>query len=363
MVKLGEIVDRTLLQEMLDEGFVVAKEHPTEGLLIFNYTPKTQYSWTWNDVTEQCRGLVVHYMTDEVVARPFRKFHNWDAQGVRVPTGHALVMPKFDGSLGVLYPTSDGHAIATRGSFVSEQAIRGSIMYREVAEIVGFEPQSGRTYLFEIIYPQNRIVVDYGEEEMLVLLDVIDTETGRSDLQAFDDAMWPDKAQRRLISEFTHELIYEIPDGDEGFVVYWPHHDLRVKMKAAEYVRLHRILTNVSSKTIWEALANSTGVEVILENVPDEFYAWVRKTVDELQAQYRLIEMDATAACVYAEFNAAAERDPREFKKVFAAKLKDHPYKDVAFKMRDGKDYRAAIWKRIKPEYSRPFTNQSEDVA
>ena len=50
-----------------------------------------------------------------------------------------------------------------------------------------FCPKPGKTYLFEIIYPENRIVVDYGDYKGLVLIDVIDNETGKSDLQEFDD--------------------------------------------------------------------------------------------------------------------------------------------------------------------------------
>ncbi len=38
----------------------------------------------------------------------------------------------------------------------------------------------GCTYLFEILYPENRIVVDYGKTEDLILLDVIDVGSGLS---------------------------------------------------------------------------------------------------------------------------------------------------------------------------------------
>jgi hypothetical protein len=40
-----------------------------------------------------------------------------------------VVTDKLDGSLGILYPTPDGHAIATRGAFVSEQALHATELW------------------------------------------------------------------------------------------------------------------------------------------------------------------------------------------------------------------------------------------
>jgi RNA ligase len=254
-------MDLDLLDEMIEQGFVTAREHNSLPLVILNYTPAAQYAWKWNEVTLQARGLI--YEIDEagsrgkVVARPFEKFFNWDqGQGAETwqnpmpPPGPAIRMPKMDGSLGVLYrvpakpPVDFGdefdYAVSTRGSFHSEQAEWASKFFMQAweSDMAGrFKPDNSKTYLFEIIYPENRIVVDYGDYEGLVLIDVIDNETGEADLQEYDDCEWPDKAPRTILFQgFDSGHAADIPDGDEGFVYLWPSRNFRTKMKSAEYI-------------------------------------------------------------------------------------------------------------------------------
>ncbi len=50
---------------------------------------------------------------------------------------------------------------------------------------------------------------------------------------------------------------------------------LRLKFKFVDYVKLRRVLTQVTSKVIWEMLRDKTNFEDILERVLDEFYNWV----------------------------------------------------------------------------------------
>jgi RNA ligase len=87
------------------------------------------------------------------------------------------VYDKLDGSLGILYFYDDKPYIATRGSFTSEQAERANKIFQKKYSHLHFNKE--HTYLFEIIYPENRIVVDYGAKEDLILLAVLDTETGK----------------------------------------------------------------------------------------------------------------------------------------------------------------------------------------
>lgn len=263
---------RVLLGTALEDGLVSVKKHPQYDLWLANYTPKAQYDREWNVVTRNCRGLIFD-SADNIVARPFPKFFNWDESHVeKIPVGPVLVSQKFDGSLGVLYRTPFGELkIATRGSFVSEQAGVGTLIFeRIVSEMGGFEPEDDKTYLFEIIYPENRIVVDYGGQERMVLLDVIDNATGKSDLEAFDRAHWFDVAHKALMpAGFSHTMVEMIGENEEGLVLYWPAHYLRVKMKGPEYVRLHRI----TSTPVPSGRARSE-VITIVQPEKDVRYIW-----------------------------------------------------------------------------------------
>ncbi|MDO8483882.1 MAG: RNA ligase [Candidatus Limnocylindrales bacterium] len=189
-MQLADLLDVRLLDSHLCEGLVSVRLHPTAPLRIFNYTAKCQYNRAWDDVTRQCRGLIVND-GNVVVARPWPKFYNY---GEHVPTswsgearpaeraeggGDALphldldalveVTDKLDGSLGILYPSAPGRwEIATRGSFESEQALRATKIWRDHYGFIMIDPSW--TWLFEIVYPENRIVVDYAGMDDLVFL-------------------------------------------------------------------------------------------------------------------------------------------------------------------------------------------------
>ena len=78
---------------------------------------------------------------------------------------------------GSVTPVIDAH----RSRLTSEQATRATDLYRR--KYTEFRPNPGLTYLFEIIYPGNRIVVDYGATEDLILLAVIDHRKPKVDLR------------------------------------------------------------------------------------------------------------------------------------------------------------------------------------
>jgi RNA ligase len=178
MTMLSDIFPIADLESEIAEGYVRIQYHPTDTLAILNYTEKAVYSKHWNNITSNCRGLIFDKVSFVVEARPFSKFFNYG----ELPPGsidlnaHVEVTDKMDGSLGILYKASDDWAIATRGSFASDQAIWATEWFRKYAEFSYFN--SKYTYLFEIVASWNRIVLSY-DWEGLVLIGIIDKETGR----------------------------------------------------------------------------------------------------------------------------------------------------------------------------------------
>lgn len=325
------------LSEMLAGGYVVRREHPTEPLAIYNYTAKAQYEPMWNETTLTCRGLIVD-AAGNVVARPFRKFFNLE-QVETLPDEPFEVFEKVDGSLGVTYWLHGEAWIASRGSFDSPQARMANKMLTWY-DRSRMDP--AHTYLFEIIYPENRIVVDYGTRRDLVLLAVIETATGRevplSDVgfpvvERFDDV-----TDAASLKELTRS-------NTEGFVIRYAG-GLRVKVKLAEYVRLHRILTGITEKRLLEDyLMAGTPVETLLERVPDEFYAWVQATVGRFRTEYAAIEAQARE-----QFAAVTATSRKEYAEAFCRS----PLRSILFLMLDGRDYSQTIWKMLKPAVT-PF--------
>lgn len=192
---------------------------------------------------------------------------------------------------------------------------------------------------------KNRIVVDYGDYEGLVLLGAFDTKTGieesRENLEKLDGFELVQKYD--AIEDYT-KLKEMIGNNAEGFVIRFSNGD-RMKIKGEEYLRLHKIMTEISTKSVWECLSQGDDIYELLEDVPDEFFNKVEEYVDELTSQYMLLE---------AEYNWIFNKlRTIEDRAEFAQKTKSYKYPQLLFKMLDGKDYSETLWRIIKPEYKK----------
>jgi len=336
------------LYKLRDEGLLTIRPNRDESLFIANYTPKVQFDKLWTDELKQCRGLIFNKCGD-IIARPFPKFFNLgEHEESEIPNEPFEAWEKMDGSLGILY-FHEGPKIATRGSFDSEQAIKANEMLTRY-DISSFDPTV--TYLFEIIYPDNRIVVDYGQEERLVLLAMIETDSG--DELYIDCVSFPDKVKAYDGINDLGAIQKVQEDNKEGFVIQFQS-GMRVKVKFEEYVRLHRILTQVSNKAIWEYLRDGNNdLAEILDRVPDEFYTWVRKVKDELLINYQEIDEAAMDSFMTRPENIIQNR------KDYAAWATKQKYPALLFNLLDSHmgQYEQTIWKMIKPKYERPFKTE-----
>lgn len=338
-------MNKKLLKKMIDEGYVKVTKHPDEDLFIYNYTPRTQYEYVWNEVTINCRGIIMD-KDENILTNPFQKIFNMEElvnKKIEIPKEEFEVYDKMDGSLGILYWIKDKPFIATRGSFTSEQAKRGTkILYEKYSHLFD-KLDKDKTYLFEIIYPENRIVVDYGNIEDLILLAIRSTRTGNY----FDIEQTSFNTVKRYngIKDY-HKLRDLNEDNNEGFIVRFDS-GFMMKLKYEEYKRLHKILTNVSNKSIWELLSKGENLNELIEKVPDEFYDWVRSVERELKNKYNEILEECDRVFL--------ESDKFITRKEFAIHVKSQKYPHILFQMNDKKDYKNSIWRLIKPEYSKPF--------
>ena len=330
----------TALNKMITAGYIKVNQHPTEELFIYNYSETAQFERVWNDITLQCRGLILDGK-GKVIARPFPKFFNLEELvNEPVPNLPFDVYEKMDGSLGISYTIGTEVYIATRGSFISEQSVKANELLNTKYVAAKTQMNPAVTYLFEIIYPQNRIVLDYGAKEELVLLGRIETATGKE--LPLTDIGFPMVKKYDGLTDI-HQLKALAFDNKEGFVVRFAN-NFRLKVKFEEYVRIHRIMTQVSSKTIWENLMANQPFNEILERVPDEFYQWVEMTKARLEKEYKTVENIAKS-----EYKELATR------KETALYFQTCQYPKILFSMLDGKDYSETIWRYIRPAYERPF--------
>jgi hypothetical protein len=287
---------------------VTARRHPRLPLTIFNYAPACQFDNYWTDVTSQCRGLILDD-ANNIVARPFHKFFNLntsfrpETHEANLPNEMPEVYDKVDGSLGILWFYEGEFGVATRGSFESDQAKWATKLFNE--NYLSFWQRSEEvfyaTYLFEIIFNANKIVVDYPFED-LVLLTAVNIRDGYELPHEHLSTIWPWRVVEKFDKSLS-ECIAEQKVNSEGYVLFYREAGLRVKVKFAEYMRLHKLFTGVSPKMIWEIMKDACRkhkltIAYSLEDIIDgtlailtarsnqSFENWVTSWRNKMLAQY-----------------------------------------------------------------------------
>jgi|SRR4051812_24241425 len=289
MSEYGGLFTEAELDREINAGFVRCNEHPDDNeMWILNYTEKAAFDNRWNNVTLNCRGLIIGPFCN-IIARPFSKFFNYGQTGcpeISLDT-EVVVSDKMDGSLGIMYreKMTGKYAIATRGSFTSAQAVHATEILR--TKYADYIPPQGLTLLFEIIYPENRIVCNYGDMDDLVLLGSVDIVTGDNWDAGSIDWGWPGpKAESFPYLTFGEALAAPPRPGKEGFVVNAFIEGFRVKIKQEDYIKLHRIVTGLNARSVWAAMVEGTFDE-LLEQVPDEFHGFVRGVQKDIREKVR----------------------------------------------------------------------------
>ena len=351
------VFDINILNDYIEKGLVVKNDHPTLPLSIYNYSRTTQYEGKWDNITKSCRGLILD-REGNVVAKSFDKFFNLEEHNPEeIPNEEFEVYEKLDGSLGILFWYQGKWILASKGSFISDQAIKGKNILNSKYNV---EPiPKGYTTLVEIIYPENRIVCSYGNDEVLVVLSMVSNASGKeldydSLLKINEETGLPVIKKYDGIKDYK-TLKTLISKDREGYVVRF-RNGFRIKIKGDEYVRLHRILTGFSNVDIWEYLKDKKDLNELLDKVPDEFDAWVRNTVNELNSQFEGIEKEYQWI-----FKVTKRVEGIEDRKIFAEYAMRYKNPSILFSMLDNKNYDEIIWKLIRPQYSKPFWQKEDE--
>lgn len=365
-------IDFKNLDKMIAEKYISVQKHPTLPLRIFNYSQSAQFDRVWNEETLSCRGLILDDK-NEVMARPLKKFFNLSEHtdnGLLLPDEEFEVFDKWDGSLGILYWDGEFPKIATRGSFTSDQAIEGTKILLDCVEKFGtgiFDP--AYTYLFEIIYPENRIVVDYKGMRTLVLLTAIRISSGEEipykQLRYDFEDILPVAKRYDGVKDVTKIKETFGDSTKEGFVIRYAG-GLRLKVKMDEYVRLHRLITGVTSKTIWELLKEDQDIDEYISMVPEEFYDWVNQTRKNLEEKRFELQKWATekSFAIVTELNfifgdgatPIKIKDNPSMRKEFALRAIKTEHPQLLFALLDNREYNDILWNMVKPVTEKPFT-------
>lgn len=275
------------------------------NLALFNYSKDCQFDHLWDDFTVMARGLILDMKNECVAALPFPKFFNASEK-----EGSAVVKfdapfdahTKMDGSLGIVYFYDGLWRVATRGSFTSEQAAWAEKWLHDNIKVYQQLDQNV-TYLCEIIYAANRVVINYPFEG-LVMLGAYNRVTGVEldydrDLRPLCERIGMMLAERHQFRSFVEaqEFVKTLPSNEEGFVIRFRDSGERVKLKGSEYCALHKMISNITPLAIWELLCVGYSVEDYKRALPEEFWDEVDEIVGHFQKRSAAMMLEIEEFC------------------------------------------------------------------
>lgn len=311
----------------------------SDGYAVFKYSKSVARDKDWDPVTLTARGHVWDLETETCVATPFDKFFNWNefTDDFVTSFGHpgsrwtereikeSTPFEKLDGSLGVVWLDRSGEVrVNTPGAFESEQALWAAQWLRENGDIkrrireLLTGPFGWSTLCVEILSPVSRVVVSYPKDRLGLVLTAASRHPDIShrrwasvtELDSVARGVGLDvvkSGRDALLGMDVMEAISRSRDPDwsgggiEGWVLYHPGTEGRVKIKTSDYLMRHRSWSNVHSNRVKEILhengvwlsARSKALESALEKslqwaagLPEEHRDRYTNFVDEMKAGF-----------------------------------------------------------------------------
>lgn len=266
---MREITGIEDIQQLVESGFTRWSDYGDvkavyQGdLVLLSYTDKAQHAGRWNAFERMCRGLILnkHGM---IVARPFDKFFNWGERGATTDAPITHVFEKVDGSLGISYFQSGVAHIATRGQFAD--GVHAKVATRMLHEQYPFFARAlpyDTTALFEIVYPDNRVVVDYHGARRLTLLALRRNRTGEyrewGEVKEFAKYLGMPTPREYGYQDIraVQESARGLSVNEEGYVVLCADGQ-RFKVKGDAYLAAHRMMEHASYGHVVRAIREGT---------------------------------------------------------------------------------------------------------
>jgi predicted amidohydrolase len=193
----------------------------------------------------------------------------------------------------------------------------------------------------------------------------------------------PSPAKGKGIEFFGHSFIC----GPQGEIIAKAGQEEEILTATIDYVQLHRILTGLTDRRLWERSAvhavladdpqtslrrlgqmlrldvadvqgmvdvGTDWLEQVRQSVPEEFLDWIARTTEQQARDVAAIL--AEVAAVLARVDGLERRD-------IAAQIADSPYRGMIFAALDGRPILVQAWAAVRPAADRSFAAGGEDVA
>lgn len=259
------------------------------SFLILKYRPEVNFFDLWNEFYMETRGLVIDIDKMELVSCPYRKFFNLNEKPItqiNVITElinkayNVTIKNKEDGSMISCSRYNGNLVVSTSGALNSSQALWAKAFIEKHYPTLMESLPEHLTFIFEAIYPENHIVVDYGLREDLILTNIRNKKTGRllEEAEVEHYAMLfnlptPQKETTGLLELMKAAKNRDLypAESKEGwvFVIRTKDEERLFKLKCDDYCEVHKILSfAISPKIVFQKIKTDT-LDDFLAKIPD----------------------------------------------------------------------------------------------
>jgi len=248
------------LEQLKTELSIKVREYPDRIVLNYNQIESPKF----DPIVQECRGLILSWPYLDVLSRSFDRFYNYGEinDHSTIDIKEYIGFQKIDGSLINIYFDGEKWNCATRGTAYAEgpTSMGDGKTFRDIIETVIIDLRynfldftetwnEDMTYIFELVSPDTRVVKPYSKPE-LYLLAVRNKYTG----QYIDGEGYHFFAEHFGISipniyrfntiDDCIKASKELIDFDEGYVLYNPRTQHRIKVKSPAYLAIAHLRGN-----------------------------------------------------------------------------------------------------------------------
>lgn len=266
-----EFLDDTKLLLYLVSVLSVITYNQEGNLLLMKYNVAI-WNTGFHRIAKECRGKIVDLNTKTVVSYPFDKFFNLnevpetDEKLVKSwinKSDYVWATDKIDGSTIIVSLYNGKPIITTNGSFENDQTKWAKELFDKQYPKFLENITDEYTYIFELIHPENKIVLDYNGEKSLYLLNIRNLNT---------EKLMPLDFVHNIAKKFGFKLpeVYNFKNLDtmihlahtltgankEGWVIRIGvgEHEYMVKLKLDEYFAMHKAFGKIRLGWVYKHL-------------------------------------------------------------------------------------------------------------
>ena len=311
------------------------KINEDEHFYIFNYDIDCDFS---SPLVQEARGIIIDKNTLEVACWPFNKFFNYhENYAADIDWSTARVQQKLDGSIIKLWfnKYTNSWQWSTNGMINAKNALTDkSPKYHNFMELILScdnyidipwpALEKDKTYIFELVGPDNKIVIDYTVNHLYhigtrsnITGKEYDTYLGAAIHGGFIDH--PKEYSLNSLQDCLITIKYLNNEAltDEGFVVVDAKRQ-RIKIKTSEYLFYHHFCNNNLTKKMVIKLLQTDDISI--DNIIKQ-YPIFKDMINHYQSEIERVEFEAAIAIskarrIYRKYNYDRKATAIEIKKM-----------------------------------------------